>query len=103
MERILKKLKRIRLVYRRSTPLMKAVVCSAIVLSMATLLTLNLTIGTARDHTAELADQAARLERENKELKENIDNLGSADSVEQIAEDKLGLVDPDTVIIDPEE
>jgi len=96
-------LKRVRLVYRRSSVLTKTVVLSAGVLAMAALLTLNLTIEGVRNKTNELRDQAAQLEQENSQLEENIDNLGSVEGVEQIAKDELGLVDPDTVIIEPEE
>lgn len=103
MDRIVRLLKRVRLVYRRSSTLTRAVVLSAIVLSVAAVLTLQLTIGAAQERTQALADQAGRLEQENQQLEENIDGLGSADSVEQIARDELGLVDPDTVVIDPEE
>lgn len=103
MERIVRLLKRVRLVYRRSSRLTKAVVLSAIILSMAALVTLNLTQSAVQDRTDELADQAAQLEQENQKLEENIDGLGSADSVEQIAKDELGMVDPDTVVIEPEE
>ena len=103
MAKLIDKLKRIRLVYRRSSTLTKAVVLSAIVLSMAALLTLHLTISAARQRNEELTDQAAQLEQENSDLEENIEGLGSAEGVEQIARDELGLVDPDTVIIEPEE
>ncbi len=103
MKRIMRMLKRVRLVYCKSNTLTKTVVMSAIVLSMAALLTLHLSITIAENRTAELTDQAAQLEQENDQLEENIDALGSADSVQQIAQDELGLVDPDTVVIDPEE
>ncbi len=103
MERILRKLKRIRLVYRRSSPLVKTVVLSAIALSLVALLTLSLTIGAARSHTGDLADQAAQLEQEQQDLKDKIDKQGTLDGVKDYAEDELGLVDPDTVVIDPEE
>lgn len=103
MKRIKRMLKQIRLVYCKSNTLTKTVVMSAIVLSMAALLTLHLSITIAEKRTAELTEQAAQLEQENEQLEENIDALGSADSVQQIAKDELGLVDPDTVVIDPEE
>lgn len=103
MDRIVRLLKRVRLVYRRSSTLTKAVVLSAIVLSMAALITLQLTISAAQDRTQDLTDQAAQLEQENQQLEDKIDNLGSADSVEDIARDELDMVDPDTVIIEPTE
>ncbi len=103
MNRVTKFLKRIRLVYRRSSTLTKAVVLSAVVLSMAALIALRLSICAAQDRTQDLADQAAQLEHENQELEEKKDNLGSADSVEQIAKDELGMVDKDTVIIEDQD
>lgn len=103
MDRITKFLKRFRLVYRRSSMLTRVVIVSAIILSMAAVLTLNLTINAAQNQTDDLKNQAAALEQENQQLEENIEGLGSADSVGQIAKDELGLVDPDTVVIDPTE
>lgn len=102
MHRIKRFLKRIRLVYRRSSILTKAVVLSAIVLSMAALITIQLSTGAAQDRTKELADQAAQLEHDNQQLEDRIDDLGSADSVKDIAGEN-GYVDGDTVIIEPEE
>lgn len=103
MRRILSRLKRIRLVYRRSSPLMKTVVLSFIVLAMAGLLTLSLMIGAAQNRTGALAGQASQLEQENQKLEDMIDKQGSIDGVKDYAENELGLVDPDTVVIDPEE
>ena len=95
--------KRIRISYRRSSNLTRILILSAIVLSMAALLVLHQSIDAAGDRTGDLSNQAAQLEKDNQELEENIDNLGSADSVGQIAKDELGMVDGDTVIIDPTE
>lgn len=96
-------LKRVRIKYRRSSTLTKTVVMSAIVLSMTALLILHFTALSTQAKTEDLKDQAVQLEQENQQLEENIDNLGSADSVEQIARDELGLVDPTDVVIQPEE
>ena len=103
MGRILSVLKRVRLIYRRSSTLTKAALMAAIVLSTAALLTLHLSIRAAQAQTESNRQQAAQLEQENDRLEENIDNLGSADSIDQIAGDELGLVDKDTVIIVPSE
>ena len=103
MKRLVRMLKKVKIVFCKSNTLTKTVVLSAIALSMAALLALNLTISIAEARTDELTDQAAQLEQENKQLEENISDLGSADSVGKIAEDELGLVDPDTVVIEPEE
>lgn len=101
MAKLINKLKRIRLVFRRSSTLTKTVVLSAVALSMVALLTMHFTISATQRKTRELAEQAARLEQENSKLEDNIDGLGSAEGVEQIAKDELGLVNPDTVIIQP--
>ena len=101
MASIIKFLSRIKLVYRRSSNLTKVVVIAAIVLSMAALIALRLSINDIRSQTAALENQAAQLALENAELQEDIAALGSVQSVEQIARNELGLVDPDTVLISP--
>ena len=68
---------RIRLVYRRSSPLLKCVVLAAIVLATAALLTIHFSIRQTRQETDELRAQAARLEQENQELKEQIALTGT--------------------------
>lgn len=103
MKRFIRRLKRVRIVFRRSSPMKKMGVLCAVALCMVALLTLSLSIGLAENRTAELTEQAAQLEQENAGLKDKIDALGSADSVEQIAQDELGLIDPDKVIIDPQD
>jgi capsular polysaccharide biosynthesis protein len=65
--------------------------------------TLHLTIGAAKQDSAVLSDQAAALEQENQELQEDIDSLGTAGSVVEIAQKLWDLVFPDTVVIEPEE
>lgn len=94
-------LKRIRIKYRRSSSLTKAVVISTIVVCMAALLVIGWRIDAAiADYEAKKA-QAAQLEQEQNKLNENIDNLGSPDSVDQIAKDELGMVPGDAVVITP--
>lgn len=93
---------RIRLVYKRSSRLTKIAVCVAVLLSTAALLALRSATLDAQAKADALRDQAAQLEQENDKLEDKIDNLGSLDSVGQIAQDELGLVDPSTVIIEPE-
>ncbi len=103
MEKIRKLLKRVRFVYRKSSPLTKAVVLSAIVLSMAALLTIRLSLGSTQDRINALKDQAAALEQNQQQLEDKLDNKGSLEGVIDYAEDELGLVDPTTVVIVPEE
>lgn len=93
---------RIRLIYKRSSRLTKIAVCVAVLLSTAALLALHSATLDAQAKADALRDQAAQLEQENNKLEDKIENLGSLDSVEQIAQEELGLVDPSTVIIEPE-
>lgn len=90
----------IKVVYRRSKPLTKVVVIAAIVLSMAALITLRWTLNDIQQQTQDMKAEAARLEQENAELEDKIDQLGSVQSAMDIAQEELGLVDPDTVVIE---
>lgn len=94
-------LSRVRIVYRRSSTLVKCVVLATIVLCTVTLLTLRFAIQDANTKAEDLRGQAAVLEQENQKLENNISGLGTVDSVKKIANEELGLVDPDTVIYSP--
>ena len=102
MANIKEKLKLIKLRLRPSSRPAKIMLIVAILLAMAALITLRVVIHQLDSRTADLRDKAAALEQENRDLRENIDILGSVQSIIQIARDELGLVDPDTVILDPE-
>ena len=93
--------RRIRLVYRRSSTLLKCAVLAVIVLSTAALLTIHFTIGQTRQETEALRQQAARLEQENRQLTEAIAEVGTVQSIKRIAMEELGLVDPDSRFFDP--
>ena len=90
-----------KIVFQHSRPLTKVVVITLILVCMAALITLGWRENQLRREIAQLQQEAAVLEAENAELKDKIDDLGSLAGVENIAEDELELVDPDTIIIDP--
>lgn len=100
MEKLIRLLSRVRIKFRRSTSLTKTVVLSAVVLSLAALLTLRLTIDATQAKADALKDEAAQLEQENKDLEDKVDSLGSADGVEDIAKDE-GMVGENDIIITP--
>ena len=50
--------------------------------------------------TQEFRSQAAQIEYENQVLQHNIADLGSAKSVERIAQQELGMVSKDTILIE---
>ena len=93
---------RVQLVYRRSQTATKIVVILAIVLSIGALITLRLTTSDLQAQNKALQAQAADLAAANEALEEDIGNLGSVQSVMDIAEDELGLVQPGTVVYQPE-
>ena len=87
----------------RSAPVkLKAVLIVLIVLSTAALVALRWVHNGIQTETQRKTEQAAAMEGENADLQEKIDNIGSVQSIRQIAQDELGLADPDTVLIHPE-
>ena len=93
---------RIQLVKKRSGKLTIIVVATAIVLSMGALTALHLSMNELKNRTAELKDKAAQLEAENEELLEDIEQVDSVAGIVEIAEEELGLVQPDAVFYQPE-
>lgn len=98
-----KPLSRIRLVYRRSSTMVKCVVLAALVLSTLALLVLRHAILDTKSQLEDTRAEAAALELENARLEQSIAQLGTVQSVTELAGKLLGLVDPDTVIFLPEE
>ena len=94
---------KLRLVMRSSSTALKIAMAVLIVFSMAALAALAWVRGSIRSQVEDLRQQAAALEQENRELQEKIDNLGSVQSVQDIAREELGLVDPNTIVIQPEQ
>lgn len=91
----------IKLVYRPGKTLTKVALLGVIVLSTVALVTLQTAIQRGQDREEAMRAQAAALEQENRELEQDIDALGSKESILDIAEEELGLVDPDTVVYVP--
>ena len=100
MKKIRSFLRRFHLQYRRTSTLNKVAIAAAVVLSSLTLLSLRVTLLDAEETLSELRHQASLLEQENEALRQDIDELGTTDSVRDIAREELGLVDPDTIIIE---
>ena len=87
----------------RSAPVkLKAVLIVLIGLSTAALVALRWVHNGIQAETQRKTEQAAAMEGENADLQEKIDSIGSVQSIRQIAQDELGLADPDTVLIHPE-
>lgn len=93
-------LSRFQLQYRRTSSLHKVVIAAAVVLSSVTLFSLRLAQWEAEEKLLDLRRQATVLEQENAELRQDIGELGTTDSIRKIAREELGLVDPDTIIFE---
>ena len=102
MAQIKEKFKLIKLRLRSSPRSTKIMLIVAILFAMTALIMLRMAITDLDNRTEDLRTKAAAMEQENKDLQENIGILGSVQSIIQIARDELGLVDPNTVILEPE-
>jgi cell division protein FtsL len=100
MAQIKEILSRIRLTYRRTSNLTKIVVTVAILLCMATLISLRLSTNALIHRTEDLRQKAGVLEEDNRDLEENISDLGTNKSVVEIAEEELGMVQPGAIAIE---
>lgn len=94
---------RYRIVFQQGRSLTKTVVLAAVVLSMAALLALRGAVMSTQSQVEALRTQAAALEQQKAHLEEKVSMLGTVDGVILIAQEELGLADPNTVIIEPEE
>ena len=92
----------IKVVHRKSSTLTRIVIITAIVLSMAALLTLRFATEAALSRTEELRQQAVILEQESQRLDEYEKQKGTFQEIIRIAQEKLGLIQPDSAIIQPE-
>ena len=95
-------LKNAKVVVRQSPAVLKIVLIVLILFSMVTLAALRWVHTGILEETENLREEASALEHANDRLEEKTDELGTVKSVEDIAREELGLVDPDTVIIDPQ-
>ena len=88
-----------KLVLVPGTKAMKVLAGLVVLFSIVALVALSWVRGSIQGLTEEKRQQASALEQENAELKEKKAQLGSSDSVRDIAQEELGMVDPDTVIV----
>lgn len=103
MEQIRKFLSRVRLVYRRSSTLLKCVVAATLVLATIALLVIRGSVLEYQKRTDELRKEAAALEAANQQLQEDMGLQNTLEGILKIAREKLGLVDPDSIIFEPTE
>lgn len=88
-----------KLVLVPSSKAVKILAVLVVLFSLVALVALGWVRGNIRDLTEEKRQQAAALEQENAELAEKKAQLGSSDSIQDIAQEELGMVNPDTVFV----
>ena len=87
---------------RPASNILKIVLIILILFSIVALVALRRVHNGILTQIDELKEEASGLEYANSELDQKTEELGSVQSIQDIAKEELGLVDPDTVIIDPE-
>ena len=102
MEKIKKSLKNVKLEIRPSPVALKVLLIVLILFSTAALAALRWVHNGIREQTDKLRNEAAAVEFANEQMEEKTANLDSIQSLQDIAKEELGLVDPRTVVIDPQ-
>ena len=88
---------RFRIVYRHSPLLLKCAVLATIIVSIAALTLIRINIQQVNAQSSTLRSQAAQTARDNQKLDQLIQNKDTVEGSKNIATEKLGLVDANTV------
>lgn len=99
---ICEKASQFKLVSKRSSRLTKVVVALTIALAVVALLVLRAATLDAQAEADAWRSEAQVQEQEKSYLEKLFGNLGTLEGIKDIAENLLGLTDPDTIIIQPE-
>ena len=87
--------KQVKVEVRPASNILKIILILLILFSIVALIALRWVHSGILDQIDALKDEASGLEFANQEL-------GSVQSIQDIAKEELGLVDPNTIVIDPE-
>ncbi len=87
---------------RPASNILKIILIVLILFSIVALIALRWVHNGILTQIEEMKEDASGLEYANSELEQKMEDLDSVQSIQDIAKDELGLVDPDTVIIDLE-
>ena len=94
--------KQVKVEVRPASNILKIILIILILFSIVTLIALRWVHNGILTQIDELKDEASGLEYANEVLEQKTEELGSVQSIQDIAKEELGLVDPDTILIDPE-
>ena len=94
--------KTVKVEVRPASNILKIILILLILFSIVALVALRWVHNGILSQIDELKDEASGLEYANQVLEQKTGELGSVQSIQDIAKEELGLVDPDTILIDPE-
>lgn len=95
--------KKFKIVFRRGRPLTKVVLIAMITLCTVALVAIGITVKQEQARLKAAKSNAFTEEQEKKELNEKIDQLGSDESIKDIAADELDMYPEGTIIVNTEE
>ena len=90
------------IIWNHSSALLKILVILLLVFSMVALVALNWVRISIANQTEAMRAEAAAVEAANQKLTERIENKDSQQAMRDIAKEDLGMVSPDTILIQPE-
>ena len=99
---IREKASQFKLVPKRSSRLTKVVVVLTIMVAVVAILVLRAATLDAQAEADAWRNEAQVQEQEKSYLEKLFGNLGTLEGIKDIAENLLGLTDPDTIVIQPE-
>ena len=94
--------KQVKVEVRPASNILKIILILLILFSIVALISLRWVHSGILTEIDALKDEASGLEYANEVLEQKTEELGSVQSIQDIAKEELGLVDPDTILIDPE-
>ena len=92
---------KVKLRLRRPKPLVILAVAVVLVVSIAALVTVHMAADTAREETQALRGEAFALEQQTGKLELYIEEYGTIRGIIRIAQEKLGLIEPDSIVFEP--
>ena len=90
------------IIWNHSSALLKILVILLLVFSMVALVALNWVRISIANQTEAMRAEAVAVEAANQKLTERIENKDSQQVIRDIAKEELGMVSPNTILIQPE-
>ena len=94
--------KKVKVEVRPASNILKIILIVLILFSIVALVALRWVHNGILTEIADLKKEASGLEYSNEELERKTEEIGSVQSIQDIAQEELGLVNPDTILINPE-